>query len=344
MELDALGQLLEHLGDTGHAVSMTQLYHLSDLSGEQLAAFCSAWDAYETPRRRRLAHALVDLAEANFEVNFDALFIHFLEDPDGEVRATAIDGLWENQELGLIGPFLTMLRSDPSARVRASAATGLGRYVLAGELDRIEGPVHERITTELLTVLHLADESIEVRRRAVESVAYACTPETMEAVETAYYDDDEDMRISAVVGMGRSCDKRWKDLLLQELNSSSPAMRYEAAWACGELTLRQAVPVLVRLLDDPDRQVCNATIWALGQIGGPQAKQALIDAYEDADEDTQVALDEALAEHALSEGELDFALYDLGSDEDEELFGDEFINLWTISDADDDSQEEDGSL
>jgi hypothetical protein len=147
------------------------------------------------------------------------------------------------------------------------------------------------------------------------------------------------MRLSAIVGMGRSCDKRWKDLVLQELDSSSPAMRYEAAWACGELALRQAVPILARLIHDPDRQVCNATIWALGQIGGPEAKQILIEAYDDADEDTRAAVDDALAEQALIEGDLDFLLYDLAGDPEEGLLGDAFVTLWEAEEEDHDLED-----
>jgi HEAT repeat protein len=334
IEMDALTELLEQLAETGKPSSVARLYLLSDLSGDDLAEFCAAWDTYETPQRRRLLHWLDDLAESNFEVNFDAIFLQALSDPDEEVRATAIDGLWENEGVGLIGPLLNMLRADPSPRVRASAATGLGRFVLAGELEEIEAPVHNRIMTELLTVLHLAGESVEVRRRAVEAVAYACNPEVSEALELAYYDEDEGMRMSAVVGMGRSCDKRWKNVILRELHSTSPAMRYEAAWACGELSLHQAVPALAQLIHDPDRQVDEAAIWALGQIGGPEARQVLLEAYDDADEDTAVSIDEALAEQALLEGEIDFLLYDLEEESTEGWPEDEFITLWASEEDD----------
>ena len=53
-------------------------------------------------------------------------------------------------------------------------------------------------------------------------------------------------------------------------------MRYAAALASGELGLRQAVPVLARLLDDPDSQVREATIYALGQIEGSEARKTVV--------------------------------------------------------------------
>ncbi len=335
-----LGELLEQLGEQPGALPFSRLFAFSDLSGQDLSGFCAAWDASPTAQRRRLMHGLVELAEASFQVNFDAIFRHCLADPDDEVRATAIDGLWENEDVRLIGPLLTMLRTDPSVQVRAAAASGLGRFVLAGELEELEAPIQARIMTELLTTVHLAGESVQVRRRAIESVAYACTPEVMEVLELAYYDDDEEMRLSAVVGMGRSCDKRWRDILLAELRSTSVAMRYEAVLACGGLMLREAVPILARLLDDADRQVREATIWSLGQIGGEQAKQALLAAYEDADEDIQSLLDDALAEQALIEGDVEFLLYELDEgqawDGVDDSLDDDVYPPWTDFEEEDD--------
>jgi hypothetical protein len=336
-----LGELLIELGDTPGALPFSKLDAFSDLAGQNLGEFCSAWDRFPTAQRRRLAHSLVELAEASIQVNFDAVFRYCLGDPDGEVRAAAIDGLWENEDITLIGPLLTMLGNDPSVQVRAAAATGLGRFVLAGELEHLEAPIEARIVTELLVTIHLADETTQVRRRAVESVAYACMPEVSDVLEIAYDDDEEEMRLSAIVGMGRSCDTRWKEIVLAELNNASVAMRYEAVLACGGLALREAVPILSRLLDDADQQVREATIWSLGQIGGDQAKEALLAAYEDADEDTQLMLDEALAEHALAEGDLDFPLYELGDDYGDDLLDDELCLPWTDLDEEDDEIDQD---
>jgi HEAT repeat protein len=333
-DTDNLEELVAQLGAEPGALPFSELYAFSDLAGDRLARFRVAWDSTPVATRRRIAQGMVELAEASFEVNFDAIFRHCLGDVDADVRAAAIDGLWENEEVSLIGPLLTMFRSDPSAKVRAAAAIGLGRYVLAGELEELEPPVQVRILTELLTKFHLPEESVEVRRRAVESAAYACTPEVVEAIEMAYFDDDEQMRLSAVVGMGRSCDKRWKEIVLEELQDRQPAMRYEAALAAGGLMLKEAVPLLTRLLDDVDQQVRDATIWALGQIGGAPARQALLAAYEDADEETQAILEEALAEQALLEGQLQFMLYEIEEEENGDLLDDELPYLWSDEEED----------
>ena len=326
-------RLLEELGEQTGALPVSKLYLLSDLAGQSLSTFGAAFGAYSVPQRRRLIQALVQLAEASFEVSFSAIFRYCLEDESEEVRAAAIDGLWEDEDFTLIGPFLTMLRSDPSALVRAAAATALGRFVLAGELEKLDPPVQARITSELLTAIHLKGEAIEVRRRAIESVSYSCSPDVFEILESAYFHEDEQMQLSALVGMGRTCDQRWKPMVLDELESSSTAMRYEAALASGHLMLKEAVPLLAAMVDDADPQVREAAIWALGQVGGDQAKQVLLGLLEDADGETEAAIEEALAEQALLEGELDFPLYELDEDADDELDDDALFPLWTADDA-----------
>jgi HEAT repeat protein len=326
--MDDFSRLLEQLRDPSKPLRLSGLHGLSDLHGERLDRFCAALDAYPIRRRRRLLRALLHLTEGSFELTFDTIFRHSLQDADAVVRATAVEGLWEDRNPRLIGPLLTMLRSDPSPRVRAAAAAGLGRYVLAGELEELETPLEARVLSELLTTVYLKGESLDVRRRALESASYSGAPEVADALRQAYLHVDEKMRLSAVLGMGRSCDLRWRPILLRELKGSSIAMRYEAVLACGELGFQESVPVLGEMLHDPDRQVVSACIWALGQIGGNAARQLLLDAYEGADEDSQVALDEALAEQILSAGDSGFMLSDMDNLEAEEWLDDGEEYLW----------------
>jgi HEAT repeat protein len=335
MKVDDFTQLLEQIGDPDTPLRLPRLHGLSDLHGERLDRFCAALNAYPTERRRRLLRALLRLAEGSFELSFDAIFRHSLQDTDPIVRATAVEGLWEDRNPRLIDPLLAMLRSDPSPRVRAAVAAGLGRFVLAGELEQLETPLEARVLSELLTVAYLKGESLDVRRRAVESAAYSGAPEVADALKRAYVHDDERMRLSAVLGMGRSCDPRWRPTLLKELRSDSPAMRYEAVLACGELGLRESAPVLGELLHDPNPQVMQATIWALGQIGGSASRQLLLDAYEGADDDTQVALDEALAEQTLSSDDSGFMLDEMNNVEGEAWLEDGEEYLWDNQGQDD---------
>jgi HEAT repeat protein len=245
-------------------------------------------------RRRQIVNFLVEIAESTFEVDFNRVFRFCLSDEDEKVREAAIEGLWENDDIALIGPLISLLRDDPSVSVRASAAISLSRYVLLGELEKIRAKHFDTVREALLEIIRSPFEDIEVRRRAIEAIAYSGEEDVQRIIETAYYDEDERMRISAVFAMGRSADPYWSDLVIGELQSPNPEMRYEAAVACGELELSAAVPVLANLINDSDREVQEAVIWALGQIGGNEARRILYTCYEEGDEFLREAIEEAL--------------------------------------------------
>ena len=92
---------------------------------------------------------------------------------------------------------------------------------------------------------------------------------------------------------------------MRQLHHPSPAMRYEAARACGELATRDAVPELVELADDVDLEVQEAALWALGQIGGDLARLTLERYLEAESETLRLAADEALQELEFMHGSLD---------------------------------------
>ena len=120
------------------------------------------------------------------------------------------------------------------------------------------------------------DEDITVRRRCLESVAPFNTEAIQNFVEWAYSSEDEDLKSSSIYAMGRTGEAAWLPILISELQSPEPTVRYETAHACGELGEDDAVLHLIELLRDEDYQVQLAGIAALGKIGGPLAKRALL--------------------------------------------------------------------
>ncbi len=312
---------LRRLANEDQPLSIASLYRLSNLSEDDLSLFEMAWPSVPLRRRREIIQHLVDLAETNFEVEYGAVFWLSLSDNDAEVRVAAIDGLWLDEDVKQVAPLLQMMLHDPAAQVRAAAAGSLARFVLMGELDQIPPRQHVIISDALKAlraVIANPDEEVEVRRRAVEAIAYSGEDDVPEILLAAYHSPDEKMRISAVCGMGRSADNRWVKIILQELESRNPEMRYEAARAAGELEVRKAVPALAALLDDPDREVQETAIWALGQIGGSRAQQLLQQVYEQGDEALSEAAGEAIEEMVMMRGG-EFPLFIFEPDEDEAL-------------------------
>ncbi|MEO6624372.1 MAG: HEAT repeat domain-containing protein [Burkholderiaceae bacterium] len=305
--------IMARLADTGRPVPMASLYHLSDLKREDQAAFEALWHTMAAERRLHILQNLHEIAEANFEVVFENVFRLGLDDESPEVRALAIKSLWESEDETLIAPLLETLQHDPDGLVRASAASALGRFVYLGELEEIPAVSARKVEDALLDVI-MGEDELEVRRRALEAVAYANRPEVEGLIDEAYESPEDSLRLSAVFAMGRSADdERWSDIVRAELENSDPEMRFEAARAAGELELQLAGPELADLATDVDTQVREAAIWSLGQIGGDFARQtltALLEAAED--EDDQEFIEEALANLDYTDEIQSFALFDIG--------------------------------
>lgn len=312
-------ELLESIGDSQRPISISSLYALSKATQAEMEAFVNRWPKIEVERRRRIIRSLVEIAEASFEVDFGAIFRFCLTDEDEEVRAKAIDGLWEEEDVVLIDPLVGMLKGDPSTLVRAQAAIALGQFALMAELEELDERLGGIVRGALLGVIRDSEEAMEVRRRAVEAISFFGDEEVEGIIEAAYCDAEEKMRISAVFAMGRNADTYWNEIVMAELESPNPAMRFEAARACGELESAEAVPKLIRLIGDPDREVQGAAIWALGQIGGEEARQVLQACCHSDDEVLREAAEDALAELEFFSDPLGLLSHLLDIEEDEDL-------------------------
>ncbi len=302
---DSLEFVLERLLQTGKKPDRASLWCLSNLNTEEAERVRDVWAQLPPDLRAEAASWLVKMAEADFTLDFSQIFWMGMRDEDERVRETAIEGLWEEEDVRLVPRLAQCLREDKSASVRAAAARSLGRFVLLGELERIRsGP--RQMAYEVLVEAHQAqDEDIEVQRRALESLAYVGDETVVRSITACYGSSVEKMRISAVFAMGRSADTRWEQEVQRELYSTNPEMRYEAARACGELQVSEAVSMLEELTEDTDAEVQQTAIWALGQIGGDRARHILEHYCTVEDEALRSAADAAVREFEFLHGDLE---------------------------------------
>jgi HEAT repeat protein len=286
---------------------MRDLKPLSGMGREERADFWPAWVAIMPRRRAEIARAMVDLAEDDIELDFSAAQIWLLEDDDAEVRASAIEGLWENISPTLLHQLLRLMRSDPAPAVRAAATISLSRFAYQAELDELDTRDSQALRAGLLAMIGDARQPLEVRRRALESAGYfGSIDEIQRQIELAYAGDEQLLRESALVAMGRSMLERWLPTIGRVLGGQSPGLRYEAARAAGEMgeDARALLPKLMPLLNDPDSEVALAAIWAFGQIGGDSAKRVLEQIRKSEDETRRQAAMDALEELSLGENML----------------------------------------
>jgi len=301
-------QTIAKLVNPEKQLSDSWLTDLSSLNSADLKRLEQAWPTIELKRRRQIIYRLVELAEDNFELDFDNILKNCLDDEDAEVRSKAIKGLWENEEPSLINTLLNLFEHDSSEAVQAAAASALGRFAMLAEHQKLRRSYRAKIYQALLATIKDNSRSPEVKRRALEAIAPMDSTEVGRAISEAYHSGHPKLKVSAIYAMGKNCNPAWLPLLFKELDSPEAEIRYEAATACGEIGEEEAVPHLIKLIDDRDIEVQLAAIRALGRIGGTEAKNCLEQCLDDDNEAIEQAAEQALYE--LNEGEepLSFSL------------------------------------
>ncbi len=292
----ALENYLKDLRDTGKPLVVSKLVNLSDLSREEMGTFRSTWHGIDVARRREIVERLVELAEDNFELDYDQIFRLCLGDGDGEVRAKAVEGLSECEERSLLDPLIRLLLGDLEDSVRAEAAAALGTFAMLAEFGELKANDADKVEKALLTAFSNKKEQMDVRCRALESISMMSRPQVEVMIRQAYQSDSLEIRASSLCAMGRTCNSDWLSILLQELSSPSAQLRFEAARACAELEADDAVPRLIELTRDDDAQVRLSAVEALGRIGGNEAKLALQECRDGPDDVMSEAAEDALDE------------------------------------------------
>ncbi len=279
---------------------------LTGMDATQLAQFDKIWRALDGDRRAAIAAKLRVLMLEDAELDFFDIFRNGLADADARVRDDSVLGLWELESPSLIAPLVKLLRDDPVPAVRASAAKTLGYFMYLNEVERISKARGSEIYAALMYVLRHAPEDTPLYQRALESIGYAGTGDVEFFLRSAFASDDAQLKLSAVIGMGRSDNQAYQPLVRAELQSVSPAIRREAARAAGELEDVDAVKELGELIEDTDNAVAEAALEALAQIGGPDAKRLLESTAASADGTLKQKADESLQMYEMLHGDFDF--------------------------------------
>ena len=287
---------LRDLADPAKRLGSKQLISFGDLSRDEVIQFKESWTGLETSRRLSVLSELTDLAEDNVELNFDAVFKLGVEDEDADVRAAALQGLFEYEGSDLIPRLTQMLREDPDPEVRRQSAVALGRYALAAEFDRLSDSDARAVKEALTESIEDLDEDELVRARAIEALGAISGEDTQNLIESIYVEGDSLwLKVGAVDAMGRSCDEVWLPIIMREMQSPSPQMRHAAAFAAGSIGEEGAVGALAEMaLADPDQDVQRAAVAALGEIGGQRAKVALKNLLFEGDDDLRDDIQEAI--------------------------------------------------
>ena len=302
-----LDKLLHELTDASHPLKASQLLLLSGLVTDELEQLRSRWGQVAPERRYELVSKLVEMGEDSTDLDFYTVLSFCIDDQDPRVRKQAIAGLWECEDRSLIPPLIKRVTHDDDVEVRATAAMALGQFALLAQQGKLLARDGEKVYNTLLEILRNPDEALVVRRRALESAGAFESEEVKRWVVWGYKNSEDVLRQSALCAMGHSCDNSWLPILVSEMASDDPAIRFEAANACRELGDEAAVPHLASLVNDDDPEVQMSAIYALGVIGGATAR-GFLRTYANAANDGTVreAIELALVQAEAEEHPLRF--------------------------------------
>lgn len=309
-------KVLDSLQSDGRDFPRRYLQEFSDIGTLELKTLLDVWPRVPLSRKLTLLEDLIVLADGDTLVSFDDFARALLTDPEPQVRTRSIRLLNECESTDLLPSYLDMLKNDPDVNVRAEAARILNLYVDLGELEEIPDTLYHQVEDALLSSAASEDDA-RVRRAALESLGYSSRPEVVTLIESAFHREDPHWKTSALTAMGRSADERWADTVTRALVNEDDRIRKAAVQAAGELSLKSARPLLLKMLgEEEDDSVLSSVIWSLSQIGGEDVRtylENLLDQIEDEDQIT--FLEEALDNLSFTEDLDRFDLFSFDADD-----------------------------
>jgi HEAT repeat protein len=309
--------VLDRLLDPKKDIPDSHLQHYSDLDPQSLRLFLDVWRRLDPDRKLLLLDGLLSRLDSDTLVSYEDIGRALLNDADGQVRARAIGLLAESNDPKLVETLIGIFLNDADLAPRTEAARLLGEFILLGELEELDETLLHKTENALISIVR-GEGNPSLQRRTLESLGYSSRDEMINIIESAFQRADPAWVASALRAMGRSHDNRWDEDVVGKLLDPDPRVRFAAVEAAGELSIEQAGPIMLQILEDEeeDDNVVTAAIWSLSQVGGEDARYTLLSMLDQAqDEDLIEYLENALENLDFNE-ELDrFDLLSLDEDE-----------------------------
>ncbi len=276
----------------------------SDMESHDLTQLLSVWNQITPERKVRLFENLEILNDSDTLVDLHQIASLALTDPSAAVRASGIRMLRDYDNEKHVPQLIELLQNDIDLSVRAHAAAALGKFIYLGEIEEISTAVTENIVTVLLAVIRSSENEL-VRQKALESLGYSSHKDVNSIISNSFQSTDKSWLASALVAMGRSADETWASQVLSMLAHPDFRIQREAIRAAGELEIKIARNLLLKLMQDsePDEDMWIESVWALSKIGGGKVRSVFEKLLKNADtEEEGDFLREALDNLFLTEG------------------------------------------
>lgn len=299
MTIFTVPELMYELVTDTAAIHPADLYCLADMHTEDMAELQAYWLLVPARRRTWIARECLALLRGSRTLQFNAFFRHLLTDSEPFVRQQALEGLGFDMEAQSIGPVLQVWAEDAILDVRLEAAHTLGLFLLQGELKSWPGQLQDEMVEALMQVAADPSAALTLQCRALESLGYSSHARIRDLLGEAVASDLEEMRVSALVAMGRSSNRAWSGIILEAFDDHAPPVRLAAVQAAGALRLDSFRDICCTILEyEEEREIRLAAIEALGRIGGADAWQGLLLAAETGDQEELEAVAQAIEDFA----------------------------------------------
>jgi HEAT repeat protein len=156
-------------------------------------------------------------------------------------------------------PLLTPLLRHPNARVRSKVA------LLAGEGNRNRTWFERR----------MLEDDPRVRANAIESAGSAVAEDLRLLFRTAASDTNNRVVGNALIALYRLGEAEAVASLHELISRPDPAFRATAVWAMGETGDARFLPLLTRILTDPNETIKAATFRAIRKLRGQESVNTL---------------------------------------------------------------------
>ena len=287
-------------GDSG---ASEMLRELSGIDDARARSIIEAWREWQVQDVLATVAELREVAEADRSLEFDALFRAAITFPDQEVRLVCVRALSSGGSLNIANSLVAVLEHDESAELRAAAAEALRAFSDTSQSRNISPITMARIAHALQNAIHVDQPAVQ--GKALRTLAAMQHEDTPDLIDSMFDDavEDSSLMSDVLLAMGESGDRSWLTTIEDAFYSNDPNLRISAVLAFGSIASDDEIHSLSEPFDDHILEVQMATIKALEQIGTAQAREMLSLAVSSSEPDVQqlaqAALDALKAEDDL---------------------------------------------
>jgi len=263
----------------------------SDINQQDLDKVKKIWPKVSQQRKVTLLNDLENLMQIDTLISCDDFGFFALDDEDPIVKSQAIALLWECTDLNLASRYMKILQEDKDPELSAAAASGLGRFVLLGELDEIPKE-HFKKVMQTLIEKYLTSQSNSLKQSILESLGYVSNAQINGFITEAINKPEKEWVLSALFAISRSANEYWGKIVLEKLNDLDPDIQLEAVKAAGELEISDSKEIIMEILENtlPEEELHLQSIWSLSMIGGNDVQKLFDNLLESSDNDQEMGM------------------------------------------------------